>query len=692
MIESIEITFSSSSIITQVDFVVGGGFTPRAALMKTEDEWADLNPNYPAGYIGIVSDTFIVSGGKRIYEAKLFDGEDAWADLPFFSFSTSGGGGGGSSDWGAIGGVITDQLDLIALLSTLQPKDSDLTAIAGLAPSNDDIIQRKAGAWINRTMAQLKTDLVLVKADVGLGNADNTSDANKPVSTAQAAADAQVKADLRDGVASQGDTLLKLYNLVLGANDEEYVADIAARDAYVIPHLPFSLFVIDDGDGKWAKYQATTTGAGATFVKLSDPDLLNAVMSAAAIKTAYESNPDTNAFTNALLAKLNGIEASADVTDAGNVGNAIDGTAALATPAGADKIAWWDSVAGVLKHVTYTNLLSKLDVFYLKLTGGQMTGTFGEKQGADMVAASTLDLGAATDGNFHKVTGNTTITALGTAPAGVVHETWFTGTPQLTHNGTSLILLTGANIVVAANDRVRWRSLGSGNWMMMDYIRATGSALAGGSVTLTKSSTVTSGFTDNKVLKSVSNVLEQASLISDDGTTVAIASGLSDGSNLRHYGFFARNASTGLNVDGGAWNGVDSFGRNFFGITASDLSNQWTHNRFGQRNAIATLNASTLTLNRNHYQVAVQYTDTGAVTITLPSATSCWDSTLGVGQKFIIVDKGCNANANNITVNRAGSDDVITSSVGTSGVLSINGGRMEIECISATQWKINFYA
>ena len=34
-------------------------------------------------------------------------------------------------------------------------------------------------------VATLKTDLVLVKADVGLGSVDNTSDANKPVSTAQ---------------------------------------------------------------------------------------------------------------------------------------------------------------------------------------------------------------------------------------------------------------------------------------------------------------------------------------------------------------------------------------------------------------------------------------------------------------------------------------------------------------------------
>lgn len=61
-----------------------------------------------------------------------------------------------------------------AALDGKQSLDSDLTAIAGLSPTNDDIIQRKAGAWTNRTMAQLKTDLALTKSDVGLSNVPNT--------------------------------------------------------------------------------------------------------------------------------------------------------------------------------------------------------------------------------------------------------------------------------------------------------------------------------------------------------------------------------------------------------------------------------------------------------------------------------------------------------------------------------------
>lgn len=75
--------------------------------------------------------------------------------------------------------VNTNTTDIASLGTSKQAADSDLTAIAAISPANDDIIQRKAGAWTNRTVAQYKTDLTLVKGDVGLGNVDNTSDATK---------------------------------------------------------------------------------------------------------------------------------------------------------------------------------------------------------------------------------------------------------------------------------------------------------------------------------------------------------------------------------------------------------------------------------------------------------------------------------------------------------------------------------
>lgn len=54
--------------------------------------------------------------------------------------------------------------------------DADLKAIAQLSPSNDDIVQRKSGAWTNRTMAQLAADLaasfttLAVAGPLGIGS------------------------------------------------------------------------------------------------------------------------------------------------------------------------------------------------------------------------------------------------------------------------------------------------------------------------------------------------------------------------------------------------------------------------------------------------------------------------------------------------------------------------------------------
>jgi hypothetical protein len=77
-----------------------------------------------------------------------------------------------------------------AAVAGKQPLDADLTTIAGISPANDDVLQRKSGAWTNRTLAQLKTDLTL-------NNVNNTSDAGKPVSTAQ-----QTALDLKANLAS----------------------------------------------------------------------------------------------------------------------------------------------------------------------------------------------------------------------------------------------------------------------------------------------------------------------------------------------------------------------------------------------------------------------------------------------------------------------------------------------------------
>jgi hypothetical protein len=100
-------------------------------------------------------------------------------------------------------------------------------------------------------------------------------------------------------------------------------------------------------------------------------------------------------------------------------------------------------------------------------------------KGSDIASATTTDIGAAT-GEFVDVTGTTTITGLGTIAAGITRTVRFTGALTLTHNATSLILPGGANITTAANDRAIFRSLGSGNWLCIAYVKADGTATISG--------------------------------------------------------------------------------------------------------------------------------------------------------------------------------------------------------------------
>lgn len=119
---------------------------------------------------------------------------------------------GGSGAWGAISGTITDQSDLSTALAAKLATSAGAVGTSNLAGlsvttgklalgavgaaqladiGNNQMLGRVSagtGSPENLNAAQVKTILSLVKGDVGLGNADNTSDASKPVSTAQQAA------------------------------------------------------------------------------------------------------------------------------------------------------------------------------------------------------------------------------------------------------------------------------------------------------------------------------------------------------------------------------------------------------------------------------------------------------------------------------------------------------------------------
>jgi phage-related tail fiber protein len=95
-------------------------------------------------------------------------------------------------------------------------------------------------------------------------------------------------------------------------------------------------------------------------------------------------------------------------------------------------------------------------------------------------SAATTPIGAALANDIN-ISGTTTITAFDVAPAGSHRWLTFGGILTLTHNGASMILPTGANIVTAAGDTAEFVSLGAGNWKCVNYMRASGQSLGGGS-------------------------------------------------------------------------------------------------------------------------------------------------------------------------------------------------------------------
>jgi hypothetical protein len=105
----------------------------------------------------------------------------------------------------------------------------------------------------------------------------------------------------------------------------------------------------------------------------------------------------------------------------------------------------------------------------------------------NIASAATTDLSTAT-GQFVDITGSTTITSFGTVSAGARRTLRFTNAspPLLTHNATSLILPGAVNLQTAQGDVAEFSSLGSGNWVMIDYQRAAASlTLAAGTYTPT---------------------------------------------------------------------------------------------------------------------------------------------------------------------------------------------------------------
>ena len=120
-----------------------------------------------------------------------------------------------------------------------------------------------------------------------------------------------------------------------------------------------------------------------------------------------------------------------------------------------------------------------------------------------LASAGSLNLGGVVAGDYIDITGTTSITSFGTIAAGIERTLVFSGALILTHNSTSLILPTGANITTVAGDVFVFRSEGSGNWRCTASSRTT--PLTGAITTVASGASSLGSFTSAQLASALTN-------------------------------------------------------------------------------------------------------------------------------------------------------------------------------------------
>ena len=138
----------------------------------TASDWTSVNPTLAAGEVGFESNT---------RKMKVGDGSTAWSSLDYIS-----------SDAPAIEEIAQDTIYNALIVGSGLSKSYDDVLNKITVNVDSSVVATLTGTQtlINKTLNSpvISSPTGILKSDVGLGNVDNTSDINKPVSTAQATA------------------------------------------------------------------------------------------------------------------------------------------------------------------------------------------------------------------------------------------------------------------------------------------------------------------------------------------------------------------------------------------------------------------------------------------------------------------------------------------------------------------------
>ena len=206
------------------------------------------------------------------------------------------------------------------------------TQIFGLTAELAQIVNDAAAESAARAQGDTELDTRLTTELTDINAAIATLDAaalKKSDNLSDVTDVAAARANLSVDSSAEVDAKITAAQLALGTN--HVVADIAERDALVNLDVADTVFVTDGGNGNWIIYRPAAVdanGTGTAWVVLSDEGTYLNANSAAFIKASYESNEDTNAFTDAEQAKVSLLS----VTNAIDLDNVVQKDQLLTSP------------------------------------------------------------------------------------------------------------------------------------------------------------------------------------------------------------------------------------------------------------------------------------------------------------------------------------------------------------------------